>query len=262
MYDYDYTEIETDADRYPNVLGGNYVTAADVSAILTAATNIGAGNPSGLTPEQELKADADRDGMITAVDAALVQEYITACGAGYYPDSPAGWAMFLNVENGNKEKIYEGNHEINGTETITITHEPSAEVNVWLDGGTPTLVSIVGYSRATNITITASGVVNVKAYGYPITMNTHTYKKSNSSSGDMEYIDNPIITNDADAGYSTDAVKDWLSKRVQYELSEFRADPRIDAGDTLTIGNDTIHVESISYDFKGFFHGRVVGRLE
>ena len=262
VYDYDYVEVPTDNDRYPNVLGYNQVTAADVTEILLAATNIGAGLPSGLTPEQEEKADADRDGMITAVDAALVQEYITACGAGYYTDSPAGWAMFLNIENGNKEKIYDGNHDINGTETITITHDPAAEVNVWLEGGTPTLVSVVGYSRATNITITASGVVNVKVYGYPINMNTHTYKKGNSATGDMEYIDNPIITNDADAGYSTDAVKDWLSKRVQYELSEFRADPRIDAGDTLTIGDDTIHVESIRYDFKGFFHGSVVGRLE
>ena len=85
-----------DPDRYPDIDDDGQITAADAQAIQTAAANIGAGEPSGLTPEQEFRADADRDGTITAIDAQLVLSFTAACGAGDYSDTPAGWTDFLN----------------------------------------------------------------------------------------------------------------------------------------------------------------------
>ena len=259
---YQYSQYESDSDKYPNVNGGQGVTASDVQTILTAAVNTGAGEPTGLTPEQEEKADADRDGMITAMDAALVQEYITACGAGEYVDDPNGWALFLNIETGLKPKIYEGYHNIVGTQTIVITHSPSAEVNVMLEGSNSRIVSINDYTCATSVTIEANGTVLVKAYGFPIESSTHDYMNSNSQSGEIEYVSNPLITSNNLAYISTEAAKDWLNNRVGYEVGEMRFDPRIEPGDKVTIGNNTVVVEETEIRFTGMFRGKIVGRLE
>lgn len=95
MYDYD-TSIPISDCHYPDVNGDGQVNASDASLILTAAANLGAGNESGLTPEQELLADANSDGSINARDASLVQMYAAQCGAGNYSDSLEGWIEFLN----------------------------------------------------------------------------------------------------------------------------------------------------------------------
>jgi len=83
MYDYG-TAIPVSDCRYPDVDGSGKVNASDASAILEAAANIGAGRPSGLTPEQELLADADCDGYITASDASLVLSFAASAGVGLY----------------------------------------------------------------------------------------------------------------------------------------------------------------------------------
>lgn len=84
-------------DDRPDVDGDGFVTAADSALILTAAAHIGAGEPSGLTPEQELRADADRDGSISPLDAQLVDQFTAAVGAGDYTDDADGWLAFLTA---------------------------------------------------------------------------------------------------------------------------------------------------------------------
>lgn len=81
--------------RYPDVNGDGHVTAADAALILTAAENIAAGKPSGLTAWRELLADADLDGTITAEDSAIVLQYAAAVSAGQIEDSEASWQLFL-----------------------------------------------------------------------------------------------------------------------------------------------------------------------
>ncbi len=72
------------------------MTASDSSLILAAAANIGTGHESGLTPEQELLADANRDGKINAVDASLVLSFSADLGVGKYSNNQEGWIEFLN----------------------------------------------------------------------------------------------------------------------------------------------------------------------
>lgn len=62
--------------------GDGTVNAADAAAILIAAAKIGAGEPPGLTTEQENTADLDDDGSINAADAAIILQYAAAVGAG------------------------------------------------------------------------------------------------------------------------------------------------------------------------------------
>lgn len=85
-----------DESFFPDVDGDGTVSATDASLILDAAVRIGAGEPSGLTPEQQMRADADRDGTVTTMDAQLVSDFVTAVGAGEYQNTLEGWLNFLN----------------------------------------------------------------------------------------------------------------------------------------------------------------------
>ena len=50
-----------------------------------------------VTPaEQEDRADANRDGKITAVDATFINRFVLACSVGEYDNNAAGWTAFMN----------------------------------------------------------------------------------------------------------------------------------------------------------------------
>lgn len=260
VYNYSLDELESDEDKFPDINVTGHVSAADVSSILAAAANIGAGNPSGLTPAQELKADADRDGMITVLDAALVQEYVTALGAGEYAESPDGWALFLNIQKGYKNKIYDAYQNISGTETIVITHNPSAQVNLEITGAT--LVSYVDYSNATEITLNTSDAsdVHIVAYAFPIDVSSSAYRRDVNNDGDIEYIENQLISNVSEANSSVTRAVNWLTNTNSIELKSYRADPRLEAGDTVSIDGTNAIVETVKYDFTGMYKGYIKGR--
>lgn len=94
-----------DPDRFPDIDDSGTVTASDGTDILIAAANIGAGDPSGLTTAQEIKADADRNGRINSSDATLVFTFVAEVGAGNYANTPAGWAAFLNNQFGRDTEV-------------------------------------------------------------------------------------------------------------------------------------------------------------
>ena len=90
--------------RFPDLNQNGRVDVSDAAMIQTAAANIGAGQPSGLTEEQEFLADVNRDGIINSKDAALVQEFAANAGAGNVENTPEGWTGFLNLKLGRKEE--------------------------------------------------------------------------------------------------------------------------------------------------------------
>lgn len=92
--------------RYPDLNGDGHVTAADAALILTAAEQIAKGQPSGLSPAQELLADADLDGTITETDALLVLQYAAAVLAGQYEDTLQNWLKYLRRHLAMKEALY------------------------------------------------------------------------------------------------------------------------------------------------------------
>ena len=64
--------------------GDDTVNASDAAVLLIAAAEIGAGNASGLTEEQEVAADVDYDRTINASDSANILIYAADVGAGSY----------------------------------------------------------------------------------------------------------------------------------------------------------------------------------
>ena len=80
---------------YPDIDGDGRITAMDASMVLTAYSNIQAGEPSGLTPEQEDLADANRDGIISSVDASLIMSFYSGCSTGTYTNDQTGWNTFM-----------------------------------------------------------------------------------------------------------------------------------------------------------------------
>jgi len=81
---------------YPDVDGDGVITSVDATLVLRAYNNISMGEPSGLTAEQEDKADANRDGKITAVDATFINRFVLACSVGEYDNDAAGWTSFMS----------------------------------------------------------------------------------------------------------------------------------------------------------------------
>lgn len=80
---------------FPDIDGSGSVTSIDASMVLRAYANIQAGEPSGLTPEQEDLADANRDGIINSVDASLILSFYSGCATGKYTNDQAGWTTFM-----------------------------------------------------------------------------------------------------------------------------------------------------------------------
>lgn len=80
---------------FPDIDGDGTITTADASMVLKACANIRAGEPSGLTPEQEDLADANRDGIINSVDASLILSFSSGCSTGNYTNDQTGWNTFM-----------------------------------------------------------------------------------------------------------------------------------------------------------------------
>ena len=72
----------TETTVFGDMNGDDDITAADASILLVAAANIGAGQPSGLTEEQETRFDFNHDGEFTSADSALMLVYAAGKGTG------------------------------------------------------------------------------------------------------------------------------------------------------------------------------------
>lgn len=82
---------------YPDVNGDGIVDTSDAVLVMQAYANIQAGQPSGLTEEQENLADCDRNGIIDSTDAMLISSFYSACQGGSYTNNQAGWTEYMNA---------------------------------------------------------------------------------------------------------------------------------------------------------------------
>ena len=164
------------------------------------------------------------------------------------------------------EQLYEGRMAINGTQTITLTYTaPAHNASAVITGGT--LVSAKYYAYTCVLTITASGEVSIRVNGTPVlnSVRDHTLM-TESVDGEMQEVDNPLISSDALAASVAKYTSDNLSMRRVFTLRDWRADPRLDAGDSATITNryssEAVRLTRVRYDFSGAFHGSGDARIK
>lgn len=270
IYDYSTDKVEITSAHFPNVNGCvqnppiTYVTMQDYVAICTAASNIGAGQPTGLTPEQEVRADVDMDGTITAKDASVIPYFIASCGNGKYTNDLSGWEQYYNETIGAKKIIAQAQVTLDQNEdiTISINHSASYDVSVRPDDVGVTIQSMTSYACLTTVTIAAgTGAHTITLYGYPIDRSSVDYETPiTSDEMNIEVIDNPFTASTSSADNSNDVVKEWLSNDSSVRISKFRADPAFDVG-AIHIENKLAYITEYKITFTGMFKGSLSGRL-
>lgn len=83
---------------YPDVNDDGTADESDALLIMQAYAHIQAGQPSGLTEEQEDIADCNRNGIIDSTDASLLLKFVSDCESGKYSNNAAGWTEFMTAQ--------------------------------------------------------------------------------------------------------------------------------------------------------------------
>ena len=85
----------------------------------------------------------------------------------------------------------------------------------------------------------------------------------NSINGNEQTVDNPLIVDSNTANAVAEWCRDCLKNR-KIISGEFRADPRLDALDTITVvskyGSNSVQVTNVKYTYGGAFRGTFTGR--
>lgn len=80
---------------YPDINGDGTVDSSDTAPVLRAYANVQAGQPSGLTEEQEDLADCNRNGVFDSSDVASLLQFYSACQSGVYTNDQDGWTEYM-----------------------------------------------------------------------------------------------------------------------------------------------------------------------
>ena len=97
-----------------------------------------------------------------------------------------------------------------------------------------------------------------------VSVNSGLGTAANSVTGNTQTVENPLIV---DANTAT-AVAEWCRdclKNRKIVSGEFRADPRLDALDTVTVvskyGSNSVQISNVKYTYNGAFRGTFTGRV-
>jgi len=162
------------------------------------------------------------------------------------------------------KELYNGVIPINGSKSIYITYSDPA-VNVSANVTNGTLVSANYYTNACLLTITGNGDVSVNITGDILkTSETIITISTGEEKGEIQKVENPLITTSERAVAIGEWVKDYLSNR-KIISSEWRVDPRLDVMDIITVknnyGSSLVRTTSVSFAYNGAFRGTGEGRI-
>jgi hypothetical protein len=168
------------------------------------------------------------------------------------------------VDNTSRVQLFSGTVTVNGTKEICITYSTTASnVSASVSGGT--LVSANYYSNACYLTLTGSGDITVTVTGYAVQSSSSDYVLEAGTEGETQSVDNPLITSTSIATRVSEWVKNWLVNRKNITINEWRADPRLDATDIISVdnkyGTESVRMTSVKYSYTGSFKGSGEGRV-
>lgn len=123
---------------------------------------------------------------------------------------------------------------VSGTQVVHIDYSdnPSTGVAATVTGGT--LVSATYYSYSCDLTITSNGSVTIALAGCKLNSSNSVAAYQTGGTGEVCPVDNPIITDPANAAAVAKWTADYLSLRRTY-TEDYRGEPALDAGDVITM---------------------------
>jgi hypothetical protein len=164
----------------------------------------------------------------------------------------------------NTRELFSGTIPISGTEEVVITYSDTA-VNVVATVTNGTLSSAVYYSNACYLTITGASDVTISVSGKVLNSSNMDYITEAGNTGEIQTVENPLITSAALAAVNGAWVKSWLMNRKIMTMDGWRADPRLDATDIILsenkFGVDSVRMTSVKYTYAGAFKGSGEGRV-
>lgn len=169
-----------------------------------------------------------------------------------------------SCELGETETLYQGVHLIEESAEIVIRYETSGSVTCTITpyaSSTVEVVSTGAYANMSGISLIGSGYVTIQITGKKLSTSSSAYTVNLSSTGSEERIQNPIITSTDLAIKACENAVSWLKNRSQETFSEFRADPRLDAGDFVQYNDEQALMSEVKYNFTGMFRGNCKGRI-
>jgi hypothetical protein len=162
------------------------------------------------------------------------------------------------------KELFNGSVLVDGTEDVIITYSNTA-TNVTAAVTNGTLVSAAYYANACCLRITGNGEVEVTLTGNIVNSSTSDYTLTVSTDGEVQSVDNPLITSAEVASNVNIWVKDNLLNRKTVKIGGWRADPRLDATDIISsvnkYGTDNIRVTNVNYSYNGAFRGTLEGNI-
>lgn len=160
--------------------------------------------------------------------------------------------------------LFSGKVTVIGTKEVAVTYSQSAiNAAATVTGGT--LVSAIYFTNTCYLQITGNGEVTISVTGDFLKGSDSNYVVDAGENGEIQTVDNPLITSTAVAATVGAWVKVWLSHRKIIKMDGWRADPRLDATDIISSENkfstESVRMTSVKYSFTGAFRGAGEGRV-
>lgn len=97
-----------------------------------------------------------------------------------------------------------------------------------------------------------------------VTVNNGMGTAQNSTTGETQKVENPLISDETRANHVAEWVRGMLENR-KIVSGEYRADPTLDVLDKIAVEskygtNNAIYVTEIEYSYTGAFRGKYTGR--
>lgn len=164
---------------------------------------------------------------------------------------------------GSETELASATVAVDGTREVILTYSSAAvDAAAMVTGGT--LASAEYWSGACRLTLSGSGnmTVTVRGKALSVSSSAHTYTVGD---GEAQEVDDPLVTSSAVADSMSAWVAACLGGRKTLKISSWRADPRLDAGDIVTVAGkyttESVRVTSLKYQYSGAFRGSGEGRV-
>ena len=173
------------------------------------------------------------------------------------------YSYFVDESEKGKE-LFNGKVKIKGSDEVVIVYSSSA-VNVTATVEGASLENAKYYTNACHLKLKGNGEANVKVVGDVLTNSVSHYIEKLDNQGEIQEIDNMLITDNTMAERITVLAAKTLSQRKMLKIESWRADPRLDPLDIIDVENkfskEAVTISNVKYVFTGAFRGSGEGRV-